>query len=134
MGRTVRNGVVEVVEVRELNQGIAQKFFGYLSLYDGGISQAEYKKRRKQLEWCPYYSDSIELAWLIVEHIRSEGKYKIEISAYPKDELWTIKAYHVDGYSKSCTTSAKTLSHAICLAAMKAEVKSTPNVLQDPRP
>lgn len=69
----------------------------------------------------PYYSTHIEAAWPIVERFVAEGNYKIEISAYPKDNLWTIKAFHVSGQSsKSCTTSAESLPYAICLAALKS--------------
>lgn len=64
----------------------------------------------------PNYSTDIAAAWPIVEMFKERGDYKIEISAYPKDSCWTIKAYG----KKSCTTSAKTLPHAICLAALKA--------------
>jgi hypothetical protein len=58
-----------------------------------------------------------------LETVRREGNYKIEISAYPKNELWTIKAYHVEGYSKSCTTSSRTLLGVIKAAANKYKNK-----------
>lgn len=71
----------------------------------------------------PNYSEDIGAAWPIAEMYKSQGNYKLEISAYAKDEFWTIKAFHHDGYAKSCTTSARTLAHAICLAALKATSK-----------
>lgn len=71
----------------------------------------------------PNYSTDISAALPILEMFRERGPYKIVISAYAKDEFWTIKAYHPDGAKKSCTTSAKTLAHAICLAALKAVEK-----------
>lgn len=77
-------------------------------------------QQSKKLYSIPNYSTDMTVAWAIVEKFKNTGDYKIVISAYPKDGLWTIKAYHRDGYNKSCSTSAKTLPHAICLAALKS--------------
>lgn len=60
-----------------------------------------------------------------LEMIRGQGDYKVEIHAYSKDSIWTIKAYHRDGYSKSCTTSGKTLLETIRLAREKFISKNT---------
>lgn len=80
------------------------------SIYTGAVRET----------YVPNYSTKIEAAWEVVEMFKEKGDYKIEISAYPKDKLWTIKAFHREGLSKSCTTSAETLPHAICLAALKS--------------
>lgn len=54
-----------------------------------------------------------------LEQYKAEGNYKLEISAYRKDKFWTLKAYHKDGHSKSCTTSAESLIELITLAKEK---------------
>lgn len=78
----------------------------------------------------PFYSLDLTVAWDLLERLR--GDYKVEISAYP-DSKWVIKAFHHDGDAKSCTTSGETLSHAICLAALKS-VKLTPENNQERSP
>lgn len=105
---------------RELDALIAEKIFG-LGRHSLNVSnQKQYEEVRQinidEIRFCPEYSTDIAAAWPIVEMFKERGDYKIEISAYPKDSCWTIKAYG----KKSCTTSAKTLPHAICLAALKA--------------
>jgi len=55
----------------------------------------------------------------LLDHFRRNGPYKVEISFYAKDELWTLKAYHPDGDHKSCTTSARSFVEMVELAFKK---------------
>lgn len=108
----------------ELDALISEHVMGWIR--DGGI-WTQPNGHQRTLEPTSYgqFSPSKDMndAWEVVEKFKDAGEYKIEISAYPRDSLWTIKAYHRDGASKSCTTSAATLPHAICLAALKASSK-----------
>lgn len=108
---------------RGLDALIAEKIFEQPSIEvpsDRPVTATELTDREVRLALILPYSTDISAAWPIVEKFKNEGNYKLVISAYPKDEVWTIKAYHREGYSKSCSTSAETLPHAICLAALKA--------------
>jgi hypothetical protein len=107
---------------RELDAEIARKVFGCEVVHQRtSVGRLDYLyKVGSGLVVVPPYSTHVASAWLVIEHFKNQGDYKLEISAYPKDEVWTIKAYHKEGYAKSCTTSAKTIQLAICLAALKA--------------
>lgn len=114
---------------RELDALVAEKVFGakdiqwskrLKNLLTGEEFLDPFYKFESQTRYVPKYSTDIAAAGPILEKFKAEGNYKLEISAYPKDGIWTIKAYHRDGYSKLCTTSASTIAHAICLAALKA--------------
>jgi hypothetical protein len=64
------------------------------------------------------YSTDIAAAIQVMEKVRKEDKYKVEISSYPDSDVWTIKAF---SYPKACSTSQMTIPLAICLAALKAK-------------
>lgn len=60
----------------------------------------------------------------LLEKIKSEGNYKIEISAYPKDSCWTLKAFHQKSINKSCSTSAGTFKETVLKAYVKERTKN----------
>lgn len=112
---------------RELDLIIAEKLFGLSVQYIGGgestpVTAAQVLANFQHIDSIPCFSTDISAAWPIIDKFRRDGPYKLVIQAYAKDKFWTIKAYHPDGYSKSCTTSAETMPLAICLAALKAAI------------
>lgn len=56
-----------------------------------------------------------------LKEYRDKGPYKLVIQAYAKDTTWTLKAYHKDGYSKSCTTSDEDFISLINKALKRVE-------------
>jgi hypothetical protein len=73
----------------------------------------------------PHYSTDIAAAWVIVEHLRKQGKALVV--AVTQSEV-CVDNYNIDGIplagwtweSPTCHASAETAPHAICLAALKA--------------
>ena len=122
------------MKLQEIDRLIAEKIMGWRS-YDyaqgpeNELPRIEWSDQRDlwllwrekdqdALHWRP--STDIASAWEVIEKIANEGPYKIEVHRYKGDSFWTIKAYHPEGYSKSCTTSSKQMPLAISLAALKS--------------
>lgn len=104
---------------RELDALVGIRVIGFPSLYEDGIDQTEYEKRRRASY--PEYSTDISAAWEVVDLLSKKGfsLYLKETNNHSISWECAFSKLH-QPLDDECVTDVGTAHHAICLAALKA--------------
>lgn len=90
--------------------------WGHGNCYGNGTGQLQV-----ECDHCPYYSESIEDAWEVIEKLINDGCY-YAIKGVGKRSRVSIQKYDADGFSLDVDikVDANSVPLAICLASLKA--------------
>jgi len=112
---------------RELDALVAEKVMGVeVSQPDG--SSSGYLHIREWGEELPRYSSDIAAAWSVVEKLRGEEGFAIDLTSVgsPTSWDWNVHIEHPTDEAGYWLGTAKEAPRAICLAALRAKGVEVP--------
>ena len=103
---------------RELDSEIARILFQYLVIYDSNMNEYFLSSSDMTKKWAvPKYSTNVQFSHLVIKKMGEFGfNYSVESRLDENVGLYWRASFHTDVID---FINGKSLSHAICLAALK---------------